>query len=133
MCIIPHYGGDSCLWNCFPQLDKMIEVSQKMSLFSFSRNAQELSASDLLFLNLLVEASQVKELGQIEECETDNEINTETVDHRKDDDGIEVDSSDSGEFYSIPSTPSLGRHAGLVEGKSPLMAVFFEGLKLNSY
>ncbi|XP_027207786.1 BLOC-3 complex member HPS1 isoform X2 [Penaeus vannamei] len=93
----------------------MFFVRSKLLALYSSRNAQELSASDLLFLNLLVEASQVKELGQIEECETDNEINTETVDHRKDDDGIEVDSSDSGEFYSIPSTPSLGRHAGLVE------------------
>lgn len=73
-----------------------------------------------------MEASQVKELGQVEESETDNEINAETVDHRKDDDGIEVDSSDSGEFYSIPSTPSQGRYIGLAEGRLLLMGIFFE-------
>lgn len=64
-----------------------------------------------------MEASHVKELGEGEETETDTEMNSEAADHRKDDDGIEVDSSDSGEFYSIPSTPSLGRHAVLTEGK----------------
>ena len=77
----------------------------------YSRSAQELSAADLLFLNLVVEASQVKE----EEREL--ESSTSLMDQKKVDDGIDVDSSDSGEFYSIQSTPALPRNNTSVESE----------------
>ncbi|XP_042205660.1 uncharacterized protein LOC121854914 [Homarus americanus] len=83
-------------------------VRNKLLALYSSRSAQELSASDVLFLNLLVEASQVKSSDYMEDISPKNIA--EIPDEKKEDDGIELDTSDSGEFYSIPNTPSLGRH-----------------------
>lgn len=65
-------------------------------------------------MNLLVEASQVKESDYVEDISPKN---AETPEEKKEDDGIELDSSDSGEFYSIPNTPSLGTNANHVDGQ----------------
>ncbi|KAK8743182.1 hypothetical protein OTU49_001582, partial [Cherax quadricarinatus] len=88
-------------------------VRNKLLALYSSRSAQELSASDVLFLNMLVEASQVKDADFMEDISLKK--TPETPDEKKEDDGIELDSSDSGEFYSIPTTPSLGRNNGRVD------------------
>lgn len=90
----------------------MLPISTKV-IFP-SRSAPELSASDLLFLNLLVAASQVKEGDYTEDTAPKMAV---TPEEKREDDGIELDSSDSGEFYSMPNTPSLGRNASQTEGQ----------------
>ncbi|XP_066981902.1 BLOC-3 complex member HPS1 [Macrobrachium rosenbergii] len=87
-------------------------VRNKLLALYSSRSAQELSASDLLFLNMLAEAIQVREGDYMEERAS--EKNAESPDDKKDDDGIEIE-SDSGEFYSIPNTPMLGRSTPVIE------------------
>lgn len=79
-----------------------------------SRSAPELSASDLLFLNLLVAANQIKEGDYTEDPAPKV---APTPEERREDDGIELDSSDSGEFCSTPNTPSSGRNASQEEGQ----------------
>ncbi|XP_064083224.1 BLOC-3 complex member HPS1-like [Macrobrachium nipponense] len=87
-------------------------VRNKLLALYSSRSAQELSSSDLLFLNMLAEAIQVREGDYMEERAS--EKNAESPDDKKDDDGIELE-SDSGEFYSIPNTPMLGRSTPVME------------------
>lgn len=86
----------------------MFFVRNKLLALYSSRSAPELNASDLLFLNLLVTASQVKDGDYTEDTAPKMAV---TPDEKREDDGIELDSSDSGEFYSMPSTPLLGRNA----------------------
>lgn len=83
-----------------------------------SRSAPELSASDLLFLNLMVAASQIKDGDYTEDAAPRVAV---TPEERREDDGIELDSSDSGEFCSSPNTPSLGRNASQAEGQCFLL------------
>lgn len=40
-----------------------------------------------------------------------------TPEEKREDDGIELDSSDSGEFCSTPNTPSTGRNPSQEEGQ----------------
>lgn len=86
-----------------------------------SRSAPELNASDLLFLNLLVTASQVKDGDYTEDTAPKMSV---TPEEKKEDDGIELDSSDSGEFYSMPNTPLLGRNASHGEGQCCLLVLW---------
>ncbi|KAK7069731.1 hybrid polyketide synthetase [Halocaridina rubra] len=88
-------------------------VRNKLLALYSSRSAQELSASDLLFLNLLVEASQVRDSDYMEDKAPGKE--EDSPENKKDDDGIELDSADSGEFYSLPNTPLMDRHTPVME------------------
>lgn len=81
---------------------------------SCSRSAPELSASDLLFLNLLVAASQIKEGDCTDDATPKMAM---TPEEKREDDGIELDSSDSGEFCNTPNTPSLDRNGSQAEGQ----------------
>ncbi|XP_050735265.1 BLOC-3 complex member HPS1-like isoform X4 [Eriocheir sinensis] len=79
-------------------------VRNKLLALYSSRSAPELSASDLLFLNLMVAASQIKDGDYTEDAAPKVAV---TPEEKREDDGIELDSSDSGEFCSSPNTPSL--------------------------
>ncbi|XP_050735263.1 BLOC-3 complex member HPS1-like isoform X2 [Eriocheir sinensis] len=87
-------------------------VRNKLLALYSSRSAPELSASDLLFLNLMVAASQIKDGDYTEDAAPKVAV---TPEEKREDDGIELDSSDSGEFCSSPNTPSLGRNASQAE------------------
>ncbi|XP_069187903.1 BLOC-3 complex member HPS1 isoform X2 [Procambarus clarkii] len=88
-------------------------VRNKLLALYSSRSAQELSASDVLFMNILVEASQMKNTDYLEDINLKKA--TEMPDEKKEDDGIELDSSDSGEFYTIPTSPSFDRNNAYVD------------------
>ncbi|XP_076037717.1 Hermansky-Pudlak syndrome 1 protein [Oratosquilla oratoria] len=78
-------------------------VRNKLLALYSSRNAQELSASDVLFLNLLVEAGKVQALKTDEGLE---EAVAEEINKDEKEEDVEIESSNSGEFFSPPNSPS---------------------------
>lgn len=93
-------------------------VRNKLLALYSSRSAPELSASDLLFLNLMVAASQIKDGDYTEDAAPKVAV---TPEEKREDDGIELDSSDSGEFCSSPNTPSLEESQGKIRSNVLLL------------
>lgn len=61
-----------------------------------------------------MEAKQIKDVDYAEDAAPKVAVSPE---EKREDDGIELDSSDSGEFCSTPNTPSLGRNASQADGQ----------------
>ena len=70
-------------------------------------------------------ASQVKEGDYTEDTAHKMSV---TPEEKREDDGIELDSSDSGEFCSVPNTPSLERNVSQAEGQCRIYELYFVDL-----
>ncbi|CAL4180645.1 unnamed protein product, partial [Meganyctiphanes norvegica] len=90
-------------------------VRNKLLALYSCRSAQELSASDLLFLNLLVEAQNIKEIKTPEDPESDGI--EEVLCDSGDEEAGEADlSTDSGDASSPPGSPrELGGDLGNIK------------------